>query len=155
MPGGFLLLGRSADIHWDRFTAIGLAATVDVSAATYPPYNSRVVRPSTRRSIFLIGAVAVGSFAVWRAGPTNQLRYEHQLALPPLPSTIRPSMLLTPILALGRAPLVDYLWLRATKLKEEGHFFDAYQLSEMICELQPKFAPVWAFQAGTWPTTFP
>lgn len=55
-------------------------------------------------------------------------------------------MLLTPILALGRAPLVDYLWLRATKLKEEGQFFDAYQLSEMICELQPKFAPVWAFQ---------
>jgi hypothetical protein len=94
----------------------------------------------------LIASVAVGSLAVWRAGPTNSLRYEHQLALPPLPSTIRPSMLLTPILALGRAPLVDYLWLRATKLKEEGQFFDAYQLSEMICELQPKFAPVWAFQ---------
>jgi len=90
--------------------------------------------------------VAVGALAVWRAGPTNSLRYEYNLALPPLPSTIRPSMLLTPILALGRAPLVDYLWIRATKLKEEGHFFDAYQLSEMICELQPKFAPVWAFQ---------
>lgn len=90
--------------------------------------------------------MAVGALAVWRAGPTNSLRYESNLALPPLPSTIRPSMLLTPILALGRAPLVDYLWIRATKLKEEGHFFDAYQLSEMICELQPKFAPVWAFQ---------
>lgn len=90
--------------------------------------------------------MAVGALAVWRAGPTNSLRYEYNLALPPLPSTIRPSMLLTPILALGRAPLVDYLWIRATKLKEEGHFFDAYQLSEMICELQPKFAPVWAFQ---------
>lgn len=93
-----------------------------------------------------MASVAVGALAVWRAGPTNSLRYEYNLALPPLPSTIRPSMLLTPILALGRAPLVDYLWIRATKLKEEGHFFDAYQLSEMICELQPKFAPVWAFQ---------
>lgn len=94
----------------------------------------------------MIASVAVGALAVWRAGPTNSLRYKYDLALPPLPSTIRPSMLLTPILALGRAPLVDYLWIRATKLKEEGHFFDAYQLSEMICELQPKFAPVWAFQ---------
>ncbi len=66
--------------------------------------------------------------------------------MPPMPKTVRPSMLLTPLLALGRAPLVDYLWLRATRLKEEGRFFDAYQLSEMICELQPKFAAVWGFQ---------
>lgn len=91
-------------------------------------------------------AVALGALAVWRAGPTNEMRYAQGLALPPLPKTVRPSMLLTPMLALGRAPLVDYLWIRATKLKEEGQFFDAYQLSEMICELQPRFAPVWAFQ---------
>lgn len=105
-----------------------------------------MIRPSTRKWILFGVSAVLGGAAIWRAGPTNDLRYEMGLALPPLPKTVRPSMLLTPMLALGRAPLVDYLWIRATKLKEEGHFFDAYQLSEMICELQPKFAPVWAFQ---------
>ena len=105
------------------------------------------MRPSTRRWIFAAVSAILLCIASTRLGPLNAQRAESKLVMPPLPNTVRPSMLLSPLLALGRAPIVDYLWMRATKLKEEKRYFDAYQLSQMICELQPKFASVWAFQA--------
>jgi hypothetical protein len=46
-----------------------------------------------------------------------------------------------------RGLVVDALWIRADKLKEEGQFFDARQLAEWITTLQPRFAAVWEFQA--------
>ncbi|MFI4913170.1 MAG: hypothetical protein ACIAQZ_16040 [Sedimentisphaeraceae bacterium JB056] len=46
-----------------------------------------------------------------------------------------------------RGLVVDILWMRADKLKEEGQFFDAKQLAEWITVLQPRFAAVWDFQA--------
>ncbi len=46
-----------------------------------------------------------------------------------------------------RGLVVDILWMRADKLKEEGQFFDARQLAEWITTLQPRFPAVWEFQA--------
>ncbi len=46
-----------------------------------------------------------------------------------------------------RGLVVDILWLRAERLKEEGQFFDARQLAEWITKLQPRFAAVWDFQS--------
>ena len=46
-----------------------------------------------------------------------------------------------------RGLVVDALWMRADKLKEQGQFFDAKQLAEWITTLQPRFASVWEFQA--------
>ena len=46
-----------------------------------------------------------------------------------------------------RGLVVDILWMRADKLKEQGQYFDAKQLAEWITVLQPRFAEVWAFQA--------
>jgi len=46
-----------------------------------------------------------------------------------------------------RGLVVDILWMRADKLKEQGQFFDAKQLAEWITTLQPRFASVWEFQA--------
>ena len=46
-----------------------------------------------------------------------------------------------------RGLVVDILWMRADKLKEEGKFFDAKQLAEWISILQPRFATVWEFHA--------
>ena len=46
-----------------------------------------------------------------------------------------------------RGLVVDILWLRADRLKEQGQFFDAKQLAEWITILQPRFASVWEFQA--------
>jgi len=46
-----------------------------------------------------------------------------------------------------RGLVVDVLWMRADKLKEQGQFFDAKQLAEWITTLQPRFPSVWEFQA--------
>ena len=46
-----------------------------------------------------------------------------------------------------RGLLVDVLWMRADKLKEQGQFFDAKQLADWITTLQPRFPSVWEFQA--------
>ncbi len=46
-----------------------------------------------------------------------------------------------------RGLFVNYLWLRANRLKEEGKFHEAIQLSEAITTLQPRFPRVWAFHA--------
>jgi hypothetical protein len=46
-----------------------------------------------------------------------------------------------------RGLFVNYLWLRATRLKDEGKYHEAVQLSEAITRLQPRFPRVWAFHA--------
>ncbi|HUT28753.1 MAG TPA: hypothetical protein VMX13_03090 [Sedimentisphaerales bacterium] len=46
-----------------------------------------------------------------------------------------------------RGLVVDILWMRAERLKEEGQFFDAKQLADWITKLQPRFASVWDFQS--------
>ena len=46
-----------------------------------------------------------------------------------------------------RGLFVNYLWLRANRLKEEGKFYEAIELSSAITKLQPRFPRVWAFHA--------
>ncbi|MFP3936963.1 MAG: hypothetical protein ACLFVW_01385 [Phycisphaerae bacterium] len=46
-----------------------------------------------------------------------------------------------------RAPVVNALWIRAQNLKDEGRYYDAMQLADAICRLQPEFAGVWGFHA--------
>jgi hypothetical protein len=60
-----------------------------------------------------------------------------------------PAELIFATIATGafRGLVVDALWMRADKLKDEGQFFDARQLAEWITILQPRFASVWEFHA--------
>ncbi|HBS29571.1 MAG TPA: hypothetical protein DEB06_09020 [Phycisphaerales bacterium] len=46
-----------------------------------------------------------------------------------------------------RGLFVNYLWIRANRLKEEGKFYEAMQLSSAITKLQPRFPRVWVFHA--------
>jgi hypothetical protein len=46
-----------------------------------------------------------------------------------------------------RGLVVDVLWMRADRLKQQNQFFDAKQLAEWITILQPRFAKVWEFHA--------
>jgi hypothetical protein len=41
----------------------------------------------------------------------------------------------------------NYLWIRSQQEHQAGRHYDAYQLADMICRLQPHFPGVWAFQA--------
>jgi len=60
-----------------------------------------------------------------------------------------PSSLAFATVAMGafRGLVVVILWIRADQLKEQGQFFDAKQLAELITILQPRFAAVWELQA--------
>lgn len=46
-----------------------------------------------------------------------------------------------------RGLFVNWLWFRANKLKEEGKFYEAIELSSAITKLQPRFPRVWVFHA--------
>jgi hypothetical protein len=79
--------------------------------------------------------------------PINRQRQDMGLMIN-TPKDIPPSLAFATI-ATGafRGLVVDALWMRADKLKDEGQFFDARQLAEWITILQPRFASVWEFQA--------
>lgn len=53
------------------------------------------------------------------------------------------------IQALGafRSLIVDIAFIRAEQFKQEGRYYDAMQLAEWICKLQPHFPAVWEFHA--------
>jgi hypothetical protein len=46
-----------------------------------------------------------------------------------------------------RGVFVNYLWLRATEMKNEGKYYEAVDLARTITKLQPRFPRVWAFHA--------
>ncbi len=46
-----------------------------------------------------------------------------------------------------RGIFVNYLWMRANDLKEEGKYYEAIELSKAITKLQPRFPRVWVFHA--------
>jgi len=83
-----------------------------------------------------------------RLNPINSARKEMAL-ISNEPLENAPPSLAFATVAMGafRGLVVDVLWMRAEKLKEEGQFFDAKQLADWITILQPRFAEVWDFQA--------
>ena len=46
-----------------------------------------------------------------------------------------------------RGIAADILWTRMETLKQEGKYYEAHQLAEWICTVQPRFPEVWVFQA--------
>ena len=46
-----------------------------------------------------------------------------------------------------RGLFVNFLWMRANNLKEEGKYYEAIDLASAITKLQPRFPQVWAFHA--------
>src|SRR5690606_9111775 len=46
-----------------------------------------------------------------------------------------------------RGLFVNFLWIRANQLKEDGRFYEAIDLARAITKLQPRFPQVWVFHA--------
>ncbi len=46
-----------------------------------------------------------------------------------------------------RCILIDMLWVRTMKLREEGKFFEMAQLYKWICELEPQIEEIWTHNA--------
>lgn len=54
---------------------------------------------------------------------------------------------ITVVLGGFRGLVADVLWLRASRLQEEGRYFELTQLADWITQLEPKAVQVWAFHA--------
>ena len=98
--------------------------------------------------VCVILAVVLLAAAGSRLAYINSQRVEMKL-ISNEPLQNAPPSLAFATVAMGafRGLVVDILWMRADKLKEQGQYFDAKQLAEWITVLQPRFAQVWAFQA--------
>jgi len=98
-------------------------------------------------SLLIAGGALVG------LGPLqtviNSSRVELELSPVDDPFQAMPHDTALIVAALGsfRGIVVDYLWIRADRLKDEGKHYEALQLADMICKLQPRFPAVWGFQA--------
>jgi len=105
-----------------------------------------------RDRIICFGCIVLAVFLLVGAGMQldyiNSQRQEMKL-ISNEPLENAPPSLVFATIAMGafRGLVVDILWMRADKLKEEGQFFDARQLAEWITILQPRFASVWEFHA--------
>jgi len=102
-------------------------------------------------SVFL-GLLGVGFLTAAAAllDPIYSLRKEYKLQSenPLKDKQISAELRLPPVILFTfRALAIDYLWIRAEKLKDDGQYFDALHLARMICALQPNLASVWDFQA--------
>jgi len=97
--------------------------------------------------VFLILAVGLLIGAGVQLDSINRRREDMDLIIDK-PENIPPSLIFAAATTGAfRGLVVDILWMRADKLKEEGQFFDARQLAELITILQPRFASVWEFHA--------
>ena len=98
--------------------------------------------------LFLIFGLGLLATASVQLKDINAARKELKLVSNEPLENAPPSLAFTTV-AMGafRGIVVDLLWMRAEKLKEEGQFFDAKQLAEWITIMQPRFAQVWDFQA--------
>jgi len=107
---------------------------------------------SLRDAIICIACVALGLGLLVAAGMQidyiNAQRKDMGLIINEPLENAPPSLAFATI-AMGafRGLVVDALWIRADRLKEQGQYFDARQLAEWITTLQPRFAAVWVFHA--------
>jgi hypothetical protein len=97
--------------------------------------------------ILVVGLLAA---AVSRFAPIINLRNQLNLEVKdPFRESAENSELRLPLVAFFtfRSLAIDYLWIRADELKNQGQYFDALHLARWICSLQPNLASVWDFQA--------
>ncbi|HNS20327.1 MAG TPA: hypothetical protein PKH24_07495 [Sedimentisphaerales bacterium] len=106
----------------------------------------------TRDLLILLVCALVAAASLFAAGSQldfiNGQREKMKLTINPALENAPPSLAFATV-AMGafRGLIVDILWMRADKLKEEGQFFDALQLAKWITTLQPRFGAVWEFHA--------
>ncbi len=106
------------------------------------------LRDSIICSICIVLAIVLLIIAGLSLDYINSQRQQMKLIINEPLKNAPPSLVFATV-AMGafRGLVVDILWMRADKLKEEGQFFDAKQLAEWITTLQPRFASVWEFHA--------
>jgi hypothetical protein len=97
--------------------------------------------------MLLLGAALLAAVA-----PVQRALNHDRAALgltPTAPLENAPPVLAFTTVALGgfRGIIANLLWMRTSELQEQGKYFETAQLADWITKLQPRFVPVWIFQA--------
>lgn len=100
--------------------------------------------------ILLVVAAGTLSLAGYLHGPILDRSREAELITPQAEAALKQNpevAFLTSVPGGLRILGINYLWIRAQDAHQEGRHFDAYQLAELICQLQPYQPSVWIYQA--------
>lgn len=102
-----------------------------------------------RKYVSLAVAAACLAAAAMLQRPVSEARQEARLVpRGDVAARNHPQLtVLTNIFGGLRAPIVAFLWIRAEAAHQEGSHYDALQLGEFICQLQPYSPGVWVYQA--------
>lgn len=100
----------------------------------------------------LLAIISLAAFAL-QAGLRTRLQTEQEESNLVITAADQRGMsadIAVPVLALGafRGVVVDYLWLRSIALRDQGRTYEARQIAEMICRLQPRLPAVWSYLAS-------
>ncbi len=98
--------------------------------------------------LLLVAALALLFSAGHRNGTLRDLRRDLRITqADPLENA--PPLVAFTTVALGgfRGILADVLWMRLSRLQDEGRYFELVQLADWITKLEPRFTEVWSFQA--------
>ncbi|NMA46636.1 MAG: hypothetical protein GX945_08745, partial [Lentisphaerae bacterium] len=98
--------------------------------------------------IFIVAFFILGAALSAIQGRMNAIRYSERLTDDDPLENAPPLVAFTSV-ALGgfRGLLADYLWLRSSKMQDEGNYFEMVQLADWIVKLQPRFTGSHAFLA--------
>jgi hypothetical protein len=101
-----------------------------------------------RLPLLLLALLGFGAQAALRPG-LQSLQADSGLVLPAVDAKGLSADVAIPALALGafRGLVTDYLWLRSFGLREQGRHYEARQIAEQICRLQPRLSEVWSYLA--------
>jgi hypothetical protein len=107
------------------------------------------LRPRTLQIIWLLVAAMLLTGAAMVHGPMDQMGRQYELAPAGQAAMAKhPELALVQMAPGGlRALVINYFWMRSQDLHRQGRHFDAMQLAEIICTLQPRFPGVWEFQS--------
>lgn len=101
----------------------------------------------TTCTLLLLAALALGAAGQLNHSLVN-LRATHRLnAGAPLEGAPPLVTFTTVVLGGFRGTLADILWIRASKLQDQGRYFELVQLADWITKLEPRFADIWNYHA--------
>ncbi|MBR5024103.1 MAG: hypothetical protein IKX48_03480, partial [Victivallales bacterium] len=96
----------------------------------------------------IVAIILIGAALSFVQGKMNAIRYTEKLTDTDPLENAPPAVAFTSV-ALGgfRGLVADYLWLRSSKMQEEGNYFEMVQLADWLVKLQPRYTTAHAFLA--------
>ncbi len=99
--------------------------------------------------LWIMAALTAWWLAGQRHAPLRAARHElwPEAALQAIEEA--PPLVAFTTVALGgfQGLIADLLWLRVSRLQDQGHYFEIVQLADWITKLEPRFTEVWAYHA--------